>query len=126
MFAIKGNKEVKILEVQKDEYIKKGYTILNDKLETIERPQNQLENVRDGKYMSEYNYNTNNSNSNDTSKQTGNSSNTTNTNDKNNINETISRTQHDKANIYLMFQNDIQNIYNWIFDELDELFYGIV
>lgn len=89
-------------------------------------PQNQLENVRDGKYMSEYNYNTNNSNSNDTSKQTGNSSNTTNTNDKNNINETISRTQHDKANIYLMFQNDIQNIYNLIFDELDELFYGIV
>ena len=46
MFAIKGNKEVKILEVQKDEYIKKGYTILNDKLETIERPQNQLENIK--------------------------------------------------------------------------------
>ena len=89
-------------------------------------PQNQIQNVRDGKYMSEYNFNTNNSNSNDTSKQSGNSSNTTNTNDKNNINETISRTQHDKSNIYLMFQNDIQNIYNLIFDELDELFYGIV
>lgn len=46
MFAVKGNKEIKILEMQKDEYKKKGYTILDDSLKVIERPQNLLENVR--------------------------------------------------------------------------------
>lgn len=89
-------------------------------------PQNQIQNVKDGKYLSEYNYNTNNTNSNDTSKQTGKSNNTTNTNDKNNENETIKRSPADKISIYKSMQDDIKSIYTLIFDELDELFYGVI
>lgn len=89
-------------------------------------PQNQIQNVKDGKYLSEYNYNTNNTNSNDTSKQTGKSNNTTNTNDENNENETIKRSPADKISIYKSMQDDIKSIYTLIFDELDELFYGVI
>lgn len=89
-------------------------------------PQNQIQNVKDGKYLSEYNYNTNNTNSNDTSKQTGKSNNTTNTNDKNNENETIKRSPADKISIYKSMQDDIKSIYTLIFDDLDELFYGVI
>lgn len=89
-------------------------------------PQNQIQNVKDGKYLSEYNYNTNNTNSNDTSKQTGKSNNTTNTNDKNNENEIITRSPADKISIYKSMQDDIKSIYTLIFDELDELFYGVI
>ena len=89
-------------------------------------PQNQIQNVKDGKYLSEYNYNTNNTNSNDTLKQTGKSNNTTNTNDENNENETIKRSPADKISIYKSMQDDIKSIYTLIFDELDELFYGVI
>ena len=89
-------------------------------------PQNQIQNVKDGKYLSEYNYNTNNTNSNDTSKQTGKSNNITNTNDNNNENETITRSPADKISIYKSMQDDIKSIYTLIFDELDELFYGVI
>lgn len=89
-------------------------------------PQNQIQNVKDGKYLSEYNYNTNNTNSNDTSKQTGKSNNITNTNDNNNENETIIRSPADKISIYKSMQDDIKSIYTLIFDELDELFYGVI
>lgn len=89
-------------------------------------PQNQIQNVKDGRYLSEYDFNTNNTNSNDTSKQTGKSNNTTNTNDENNENETIKRSPADKISIYKSMQDDIKSIYTLIFDELDELFYGVI
>ena len=97
-------------------------------------PQNEIQNVKDGKYLSEYNYNSNNANSNDISNQTGTSNNTTNTktdnitntNDNNNENETITRSPADKISIYKSMQDDIKSIYTLIFDELDELFYGVI
>lgn len=89
-------------------------------------PQNQIQNVKDGRYLSEYDFNTNNTNSTDTSKQTGKSNNITNTNDNNNENETITRSPADKISIYKSMQDDIKSIYTLIFDELDELFYGVI
>lgn len=38
MIAVKKNEEVKILDMQKDEYIEKGYTILDDKMKIIAKP----------------------------------------------------------------------------------------
>ena len=38
MIAVKKNEEVKILDMQKDEYIEKGYTILDDKMKVIAKP----------------------------------------------------------------------------------------
>lgn len=38
MIAVKENKEVKIVDIQKDEYLEAGYTILNDKLKVIAKP----------------------------------------------------------------------------------------
>lgn len=38
MYAIKGNKEVKIVDIQKDGYLKDGYTIYDDNFKIVERP----------------------------------------------------------------------------------------
>ena len=38
MIAVKENKEVKIEDNKKDEYLEKGYTILDDKLKVIAKP----------------------------------------------------------------------------------------
>lgn len=38
MIAVKENKEVKIVDIQKDEYLEAGYTILDDKLKVIAKP----------------------------------------------------------------------------------------
>ena len=38
MIAVKENKEVKVVDIQKDEYLEKGYTILDDKLKVIAKP----------------------------------------------------------------------------------------
>lgn len=43
MLAIKGNKEVKILDMQKKEYLESGYTILDDKLKVIASPNKEKE-----------------------------------------------------------------------------------
>ena len=44
MIAVNGNKEVKIVDIQKDEYLEKGYTILDDKLKVIAKPFDKSEN----------------------------------------------------------------------------------
>lgn len=95
-----------------------------------ELPQNQLQNLRDGSYVSNYNYDTNNNNSSDNSSSQGTSettaNNTTNTEDKNNYTETIRRTPADKISIFKEFQSNIKSIYSMIFDELECLFYQIL
>lgn len=40
MFAVKGNKEVKILDIEKDKYVENGYKILDDKMNVIAQPSN--------------------------------------------------------------------------------------
>lgn len=74
-------------------------------------PQGRLTDIENGSYMTDYTLN------NDTTESDGTS------NDE--VNETITRTQHDKIGIYKQFQNDIKSIYQLIFDELDELFYSL-
>lgn len=38
MIAIKGNREEKILDINKDEYLEMGFTILDEKLKVIASP----------------------------------------------------------------------------------------
>lgn len=103
-----------------------------------ELPQNQLSDLRDGNYVTNYNYDTNtnsgedNSTSQGTSQSTNNSSsnttnNTTNNSTNNNIyNETITRTPADKIAIYKEFQENLKSIYGMIFKDLECLFYQLI
>lgn len=81
-------------------------------------PQNEIEDVRDGNYMTDYNYDTNIDSGTVTSNSNGTSANTT--------NETITRSPSDKIRIYKEFMENIDNIYSLIFKDLDSLFYGLV
>ena len=85
-------------------------------------PQNKLQNLRDGSYVTDYNYNT--TNSNDKSNSSGTSSSNANGTDNNEYNETISRI--DMFDIYTKFNSEIKHIYTLIFNDLDELFYSLV
>ena len=119
-----------------------------------ELPQNQLENVRDGSYVTNYNYDTNTNTGNDTSKSNGSSEsnstntveenrketmqntveenrketmqNTNNTIDNNTYNETIKRSPTDKIAILREMQENIKSIYTMIFKDLDCLFYQLI
>lgn len=87
-------------------------------------PQNELQNIRDGKYVTEYNYDTNNAE--DTSDSNGTSQNRTNTNDDNTYNEIIEKTNANKIEILKQMQQEIKSIYSLIFKDLDDLFYSII
>lgn len=78
-------------------------------------PQNRLGDVRDGSYVSDYNYDTDNGTV--TSNSTGSDSRAT--------NETIERTPSDKITIYKEFMESKTSIYEMIFKDLDVLFYGL-
>ena len=81
-------------------------------------PQNELEDVQNGSYMTDYNYDTNTDSNTTVSNTSGNNSNTT--------NEEITRSPSDKIRIYKEFMENINNIYSLIFKDLDSLFYGLV
>lgn len=105
-------------------------------------PQNELQNVKDGKYITEYNYNQDNSSTEDNSTSNGTSNSTNNDNinytnnidrnttnttkDNNKYNETITHSPSDKIAIYKQFQEDLKSIYTLIFKDLDCLFYQII
>ena len=93
-------------------------------------PQNELSDVRDGKYVSNYDYDTN-SDTNSTMSTSSNTLNSTNTNNGSsnnigNVNETIRRTPADKIRIYKEFMDNRKSKYTLIFEELVPLFYGLV
>lgn len=106
-----------------------------------ETPQNEISEVKNGKYITNYNYDTNNTtnttNSTNTAEITTNSTengtNTQNTTQNNTINknnnekieEIIKRTPADKMSLYKEFINNKNSIYTMIFKELDCLFYGL-
>ena len=75
-------------------------------------PQNNLENVQDGKYITDYNYDRDNGTN--ESSSSGNDS------------RTITRTPSDKMKVYKEFIENRKSIYTLIFEELDSLFYGLV
>lgn len=81
-------------------------------------PQNEIQDVRDGNYMTDYNYDTITDSNSTVSNSSGNNSNTT--------NERITRSPSDKIRIYKEFMENVNNIYSLIFKDLDSLFYGLV
>ena len=89
-------------------------------------PQNQLQDLRDGNYVTDYNYDTNNTNSNDTSNSNGKSESQNNTKDNNQYNETIEKSPANKLELLKEFQENIKNIYGMIFKDLECLFYQLI
>lgn len=75
-------------------------------------PQNRISDIRDGKYITDYNYDTDSSNINSESNGTD--------------SRTIVRTPSNKMEIYKQFIENRKSIYTMIFEELDSLFYGLV
>lgn len=85
-------------------------------------PQNHLENVRDGNYVTNYNYD----NGEDNSSSNGNSTATNNITDNNVYQESTQRTPGDKISILREIQTNINSIYSMIFKDLECLFYQLV
>jgi hypothetical protein len=83
-----------------------------------ETPQSNLEDVRNGSYVSEYNYDTDNNSTSTNSKSNG-------TNKIKDV-EVIKRSPSDKIYIYKEFLNSRNSIMKSIYNELDNLFYGII
>lgn len=95
-----------------------------------ELPQNQLEDLRNGSYVTNYNYDTTSNNGEDNSTSQGSSISTNNSSnnstDNNIYNETITRTPADKIAILKEMQENIKSIYTMIFKDLECLFYQLV
>lgn len=91
-------------------------------------PQDKLEDVRAGEYVTNYSYDTDSGTTNDSSTSNGNSFSNTNRNDDKNYNETISKSLNglEKIEILKQMQTEINNIYSLIYKSLDDLFYGLV
>lgn len=85
-------------------------------------PQNALQDVRDGQYVTEYNYDQDSGTSNTTSSATNNNSSV----EGGNQTERIIRTPSDKMHLYTEFLKNRQNIYTMIFKDLDCLFYQLI
>lgn len=90
-------------------------------LRSSDTPQNSLADVRNGSYVSEYNYNQNTGSS--SSQSSANS--TTNSQGTESSTETITRTPADKIRIYGEFIEKRKSIYTMIFEDLEDLFYKI-
>ena len=89
-------------------------------------PQNELQNIKDGEYVTDYNYNQDNATNTDESTSTGSSSGTSNTKDNNILHEEWNKSPADKIAIYKEFQENLKSIYGMIFKDLECLFYGLV
>lgn len=89
-------------------------------------PQNQLENVKNGEYLTEASYDNRKGNGKDSSISEGSSNTNTNTKDNNIVNETTERTPADKIALYTEFQAEVSNIFTLIYKDLDSLFYQLV
>ena len=88
-----------------------------------EMPENRITDIKDGNYLTEYNYDTNTNSS--TTNTSGTSSTSTTNKDNNNLIEKTTRTPSDKIRLYTEFINNRNGIYTMIFKELDSLFYGL-
>lgn len=100
-------------------------------LRSSDTPQNQISDVRDGNYVSQYNYNQNNGTTSGSSTTSGTDSSTTSASGSNDsestgsLSESITRTPADKMAIYREFIEARTSIYTMIFDDLNRLFYNI-
>ena len=87
-------------------------------------PQDQLENLRDGSYVGDYNFDTDTSTGTDSS--TSNGTATANGTDNNEYTKEIRRSPADKIAIMKEIQENINSIYEMIFKDLECLFYQLV
>lgn len=82
-------------------------------------PQNQLQDIRDGRYVTDYNYDTDTANTNNTGTEQR----------AENGTEQRAETEHrslpDKEQLYITFSKEVTNVYTLIFKELEPLFYGL-
>lgn len=92
-------------------------------------PQSNLDNVKAGKYVTNYNYDTNTDNGESESTTEGETRGETtasqNGTDNTEYEEIIRKTPNDKISILKSMQTEINSIFSMIFDELEILFYGI-
>lgn len=85
-------------------------------------PQNKINNIKDGSYMSEYNFDQD-----DNETHTATTSNSTeNTEDTNIEHEVVHHTLANKVEVFREFLKNRNNIYTMIFEDLEELFYQLV
>lgn len=95
-------------------------------------PQDLMDDIEDGEYVSEYTDNTaessgeSTSNSEGTNNTTTTGSTTNNTTDNGNLSETITIKRADSIDEYQKYLQVMNNIYSMIFKECDSLFYGII
>lgn len=89
-----------------------------------ELPQDQIINVQNGSYMTDYNYDTDTGNSISTSNSS--SINNITNNENGELSEIIKRTPADKMKNYKEFIESKRNIMSMIFKDLDPLFYGLI
>ena len=100
-------------------------------LRSSDTPQNQLSDVRDGNYVSQYNYNQDSGSTSGSSTTSGTDTSSTQASGSNDsestgsLSETITRTPHDKIAIYRQFIEARTGIYTMIFEDLNRLFYNI-
>lgn len=85
-------------------------------------PENKIQDVQSGEYVTNYSYNT------DTSESTveSNGNNTTDSTGTQNVVENIRRSPADKINIYKQYLQEVDSVYSMIYKDLDSLFYQLV
>ena len=87
-----------------------------------ELPQNEIQNIKDGRYMTNYEYDTDTTDMNNTSTSNSTMNNVDGTTEQ----EITQKSVGDRIKIYKEFLDTKNNIYSMIFSELDELFYQLV
>ena len=101
----------------------KSSNYTNNKTDSIsdrrysDMPDNRLDDIRSGEYLTDYNYDSNQTDSENTS--VGDAEATS------NDVENISRSPGDKISIYKEFINNKNNIYTMIYKDLSSIFYGL-
>lgn len=87
-------------------------------------PQNQIQDVKDGRYVTEYNFDEYGGYATANSESQGQLNRDTKENGTHT--ETIERTPGDKIRLYEEFKNNMNHIYSMIFRELEDLFFQLV
>lgn len=98
-------------------------------------PQNEINDIENGNYMTEYTHDTNSgtssgtgsgtNNTTNTGRNTGNESGTNDFNESSNTTEIYTKDVSNKIDIYNKFLEDRNHIMSLIFKDLDSLFYGL-
>lgn len=89
-------------------------------------PQNEISDVKNGKYVTNYTYNEDNISDTNTTNTTTTGTNESESNGNRNETEVITRSPYDKMNLYKQYIESVRSIYSMIFRDLDCLFYQLV